>query len=68
MGGGLPRGGGGGDMGSFGIDWYRNDLKSFVMKSKEVRLSGYLVTFRNAFVNQQDRNKWSGSWLQSLKK
>ena len=32
MGGGLP--GGGGDMGSFGIDWYRNDLKSFVMKSK----------------------------------
>lgn len=25
---------GGGDMGSFGIDWYRNDLKSFVMKSK----------------------------------
>ena len=31
MGGGLP---GGGDMGSFGIDWYRNDLKSFVMKSK----------------------------------
>ena len=24
----------GGDMGSFGIDWYRNDLKSFVMKSK----------------------------------
>ena len=26
--------GGGGDMGSFGIDWHRNDLKSFVMKSK----------------------------------
>lgn len=26
--------GGGGDMGSFGIDWYRNDLKSFVTKSK----------------------------------
>ena len=23
-----------GDMGSFGIDWYRNDLKSFVTKSK----------------------------------
>lgn len=25
---------GGGDTGSFGVDWYRSDLKSFVMRSK----------------------------------
>ena len=31
MGGGLP---GGGGMGGFGIDWYRNDLKSFVMNAR----------------------------------
>lgn len=26
--------GGGGDMGSFGIDWHRNDLKSFAMNAR----------------------------------